>query len=153
VAAVSRREAHIRELADKLSVRLYLHRDRSLGAPSGSYRPVPLRGVGDVAGIVDVEGWDGRSQIAYAVALHELGHAADGVGYRYWPFLTEEKRRRIVAEEARAWMFALAHSEESFSQKTIDFIMGPRAFGSYLRDLGNHDLPEVQQVIGSLRGA
>jgi hypothetical protein len=140
VDVVGKREAHIRELADELGIAEL----KILSRPFSAFMPrnggyVPTGGhVGYGAGIMPAHsivlwGHEQWGQIDYALALHELGHAAHRHVRNPFDFGSE-----ILRDESQAWLWGIEHTREPLSKATWKFMVGDpqHAFGSYMRDFG-----------------
>lgn len=125
---MSRREHHIRELADRMGVALRLapepapHPDTGVLLPYGS--------AGSIFGLIDVHvgGWD-DGKVAYFAALHELGHVGSG---HLLPGAPSPWSSEVVETEAEAWDWALRHAQEEPDEE-VRFHIRQHYLGSYAR--------------------
>lgn len=122
VAAVGRREAHIRALCAEHDIHLDFHRRHASYDEGGG---APVGGSASMYGTVTLASpsW---SRLAYFAALHEVAH----IVYRD-PMEWGRYHENEVEYEARAWLWALDHAMEPPSQLVRDTIL-TQWLGSYL---------------------
>jgi hypothetical protein len=161
---MGRREQHIRALAAELGVHVQLEpsmygsmfpRD---GAPSGWAHRVSPRGIDQLSrqwpdhglaaetGWIIVYGWNPRSDIAYMLALHELGHHARN--HQTPPF----RRPGLLEAEGEAWEWAFEQAPHVTLGPKFMLWMRIWSLGSYMRDSDNRGTegPSFHGVLSKL---
>lgn len=153
---MSKRE-HLLHIADSVGVRLTLHTHlpeelrRTFESPVvggliplSAGEPVAVAGQFYGPGSAFLYGFNPRKRESYYLGLHELGHAAIGSPMRDW----DTPSREVVADEARAWLWALDNAKEPLTRALSQRLFHDRGhyFGSYLRTYGNSHLAEVREL-------
>lgn len=122
---MSRREAHLRALAEQLGAELTLTKD-----PHPCFNDGWPYGQAWSNSFAQVWLWDGRSPAAYFTGLHELGHLA----HRHHTDYTRDYTERRVEAEAEAWDWAFENAQEAPSTSAIEYAR--EALCTYVRDFG-----------------